>query len=83
MCHSRSLSNKINKLYERGLRLVSDNRQSRFEELLNIDKSVSIRHKNLQVLGTKLYKIHHGLAHESVNDIKKKKKEREKCDLQF
>ena len=34
MCHSRTLNNKINKLHERALRLVYDNRQSTFEELL-------------------------------------------------
>ena len=44
---SRTLNNKINKLYERALRLVYDDRQSTFEELLNIDKSVTIHHKNL------------------------------------
>ena len=39
MCHSRTLNNKINKLHERALRrLVYDDRQSTFEELLNIDK---------------------------------------------
>ena len=41
MCHSRKLNNKINKLYERALRLVYGDRQSTFEELFNIDKSVS------------------------------------------
>ena len=34
MCHSRTLNNKINKLHERALRLVYDNRQSTFEDLL-------------------------------------------------
>ena len=41
MCHSRTLNNKINKLHERALQLVYDDSQSTFEELLNIDKSVS------------------------------------------
>ena len=69
MCHSRTLNNKINKLHERALRLVYDDRQSTFEELLNIDKSVTIHHRNLQVLATELYKVHHGLAAEPMNDI--------------
>ena len=47
MCHSRTLNSKINKLHERALRLVYDDRQSTFEELLNIDKSVIIQHRNL------------------------------------
>ena len=72
MCHSRTLNNKINNLHERALRLVYDDRQSTFEELLNIDKSVVIHVRNLQVLGTKLYKVRHGLAPELMNDIFKK-----------
>ena len=56
MCHSRTLNNKIvNKLYEMALRLICDDRQSTFEELLNIDKSVTIHHQDLQVLATELY----------------------------
>ena len=73
MCHSRKLNNKINKLHERALWLVYDDRQSTFEELLNKGKSVTIHHKNLQVLTTELYKVHHGLAPELMNDIFKKR----------
>ena len=73
MCHSRTLNNKINKLHERALRLVYDDRQSTLEELLNIDKLVTIHHRNLQVLVTELYKVHHGLAPELMNDIFKKR----------
>ena len=80
MCHSRTLNEKINKLHEWALRLVYDDRQSTFEEQLTIDKSVTIHHKNLQVLPTELYKVHHGLVPERMNDILKKKK---KCDVQF
>ena len=69
MCHSRTLNNKTNILHERALRLVYDDKQSTFEELLNIDKSVTIHYRNLQVLGTELYKVHHGLAPELTNDI--------------
>ena len=79
MCHSRTSNNKINKLHERALRLVYDDRQSTFEELLNIDKSVTIHHRNLQVLATELYKVHHGIALERMNEIFLKKK----CDVQF
>ena len=69
MCHSRTLNDKINKLHEWALRLVYDDRQSTFEELLTIHKSVTIHHKNLQVLPTELYKVHHGLVPERMNDI--------------
>ena len=73
MCHSRSLNKKINKLHERALRLVYDDRQSTFEDLLNIDKSVTIHHRNLRVLATELYEVHHGLAPELMNNIFKKR----------
>ena len=73
MCHRRTLNNIINKLYERALRLVHDDRQSTFEELLNIDKSVTIHCRNLQALATELYKVHHGLAPELMKDIFKKR----------
>ena len=73
MCHSRTLNKKTNKLHERALRLVHDSRQSTFEELLNTDKSVTIHHRNLQVLATELYKVHHGLACELMNKFFKKR----------
>ena len=69
MCYSRTLINKINSLYERALRHVYDDRQSTFEEMLNIDKSVTIHHRNLQVLARELYKVHHVLGPELINDI--------------
>ena len=73
MNHSKTLNNEINKLHERALRLAYDDRQSIFEELLNIDKSITIYHRNLQVLATEFYKVHHGLATELMNDIFKKR----------
>ena len=62
MCHSRTLNNRGNKLHERALRLVCDDRWSTPEELVNIDKAVTISHRNLQVLATDLFKVHHGLT---------------------
>ena len=73
MYHSRTLNNKINKLHGRALRPVYDHRQSTFKELLNIDKSVTNHHRNLQVLATEIYKVHHGLALEPINDVFKKR----------
>ena len=60
MYQSRTLSKQTNKLHQRALQLVYDDRQSTFEELLNIGKSLTIHHKNVQVLATELYKVHHG-----------------------
>ena len=73
MCHSRTLNNKIKNLHGRASRLVYDDMQSTFEELLNIDKSVTIHHRNLQVLARESYKVDHGLAPELMNNIFKKR----------
>ena len=58
MFHSRTFNNKINKLHERAVNIRRTTSQT-----------VTIHHKNLQVLAIELYKIHHGLASELVNDI--------------
>ena len=62
MFHSRSLNNRINKLHERGLRLVYKDSHLTFEELLHKDKSFTIHHRNLQKLATEMYKIHNNLS---------------------
>ena len=73
MCHSRTLNNKINKLHERDYDLSINYRQSTFEELLNIVKSVTIHHRNLQMLATELYKVLHGFTPELMKVIFKKR----------
>ena len=57
MFHSRKLNNKISKLHERCLRIVYNNNTSSYEDLLEIDNSVSIYIRNLQALAIELYKI--------------------------
>ena len=64
MFHSRKLNNKINKLHERCLRIVYSDNTSSFEELLETDNSVSVHHRNIQVLATELYKIVNGFSPE-------------------
>ena len=57
MFHSRQLNNKINKLHERALRLVYKNPNLGFQELLNLDNSFCIHHRNLQKLTIEMYKV--------------------------
>ena len=40
MCHNRTKNNKINKLHERCLCLIYNDKKSSFEQLLKIDSSV-------------------------------------------
>ena len=68
MFHSRNLSNKINRIHERALRLVYQNNLS-FSELLDLDNSVTVHQKNLQVLVTEIYKVKNGIAPEIMKDI--------------
>ena len=62
MFHSRTLNKRINKLHERGLRLVYKDSHLTFEELLRKDGSFSIHHRNLQKLATEMYKIENNLC---------------------
>ena len=68
MFHSRRLNNKINSIHERALRITYQDNASTFEELLNKDNSVSIHHRNLQVLATEMFKIHRGLSPEILRE---------------
>ena len=69
MFHIRKLNNKINKLHERCLRIVYSDNTSSFEELLETDNSVSVHHRNIQVLATELYKIVNGLSPEIMKEV--------------
>ena len=69
MFHSRSLNNKINRLHERCLRIVYNDKQPTFEELLDKDNSVSIHHNNIQTLAIEMYKVANGIAPEIMNEI--------------
>ena len=58
MCHDRTYNNKINRLHERCLRLICNDKCSSFENLLEKYNSVSIQHKNLQALAIEMFKVH-------------------------
>ena len=69
MCHSSETDRKINRLHERCLRTIYNDKQPSFNELLKKDGSVSIHERNLQVLATKMYKISNGLSTPLMKDI--------------
>ena len=54
MLHSRTMNIKINRLHEWSLRIVYCDQSSTFEELLEIDKTFSIHHKNIQSLAIEI-----------------------------
>ena len=70
MCRNRSWNTKINRLHERCLRIVCNDKKSNFNELLVKDGSVfSIRHQNLQKLAVKMFKISAGLNPEIIKEL--------------
>ena len=69
MCHSRALNNKINRLHERCLRIIYNDKTSTFKELLEKDNSVSIHYRNIQALAIEMYKVANGMSPEIMNKI--------------
>ena len=69
MFHNRTLNNKINRLHERTLRLVYNDHESSFEELLLIDNSLTIHERNTQRLAVEMYKVENNLTPVFVKSI--------------
>ena len=69
LCHSRTNTRKINRLHERCLRIIYNDKKSSFIKLLEKDNSVSIHQKNLQILATEMFKVSNGLSVVLMNDI--------------
>ena len=67
MCCSRSSNRKINKLQERSLRLLYKDDYSKFEELLEKDKSTTIHIRNVQLLAVEMYKLKNNLSLEFIS----------------
>ena len=59
MFHSRSLNGKTNRLR---LRMVYNDKQTNFEELLVRDNSVSLHYRNIQSLAAKMYMVATGMS---------------------
>ena len=68
MFHSRTLNNKVNRLHERCLRIIYNDNTSSFTNLLEKDNSVSVHHRNIQVLVGEVYKFLNGLSPKLVSD---------------
>ena len=75
MFHSRSLNNKINRLHERCLRIIYNDKRSTFEELLAKDNSVSVHHNNIHVIAIEMYKVVNAISLEIMNEVFKLREE--------
>ena len=69
MFHNRTLNNKINKLHERALRFVYKDINLSIQDLLDLDKSMTIHHRNTQKLAIEMYKIKNKLSPIPMMDI--------------
>ena len=66
---NRSLNNKTNRLHERCLRIVFNDKKSDFEELLERDSCFSIHHQNIIFLATEKFKVFKGISPQVVKKI--------------
>ena len=69
MCHSRTNKRKIDRLQERCLRIIYNNKQSSFQDLLEKDSSASIHERTVQVLTTEMYKVSNNFSPPHINKI--------------
>ena len=63
------MNNRINKLHERALRVVYNNNDLTFEQLLEKDNSFTIHEKNLQKLALLMFKVKNNLCPKPIQEI--------------
>ena len=69
MFHSRELNNRINRIHERSLRIVYNDKQSTFHELLMRDNSVTIHQNNIRKLAIEIFKVKNNFSPEIMHDV--------------
>ena len=73
ICNSRENNSKINRLHERCLRIIHNDKRSSFNALLEKDGSVSIHERNIKILATGMFKVSRNLAPPQMHEIFKLK----------
>ena len=71
MCHSRENNNKINRLHERCLRIIYNDKRSSFNALLEKDGF----ERNIKILATEMFKVNKQLEPPQVYEIFKLKEQ--------
>ena len=69
MLCDRALNYNINSLHHRALKIVYRDNLSSFDELLRMDNSVRVHHRNIQCLAIEMYKVKLGIAPKFMADI--------------
>ena len=68
-CHSRQLNKRIERIQERGLRMVYEDYTSTFEDLLKKNGSVTVHHRNIQLVAVEMFKVKTGQCPEIMKDL--------------
>ena len=69
----RKTNTRTTHVHERVLRMVYRNNSLCFDQLLQIDKSYNIHHKNIQTLAIELYKVKNNLSNQIMQEIFEKR----------
>ena len=69
MFHDRGVNHKIDKIHERTLRFVYGDDVCSFEDLLEMDGSVKIHHRNIQAMALEMFKVKSGTGTHIMNNI--------------
>ena len=67
MRHSRTLNTHINSIHERALRLVYNDYNITFSELLKLDNYFTVHERNIQTLAIVVFKVVHNLSPDIMN----------------
>ena len=73
MFHDRGVNAQVNKIHERALRFVYEDDIRSFEELLEMDGSVNIHHRNIHAMALEMFKVKMGIGTEIMDNIFLKK----------
>ena len=69
MFHSRRLNNRIDHIHERALKIIYQDYNSSFKELLRKDSSLTIHQRNLKLLVTEMFTVKIGCASDIIKEI--------------
>ena len=69
MFHNRALTNRINGIHKRVLRLAYQNENLSFSELIELDNAVTIQQRKLQVLVTEIFKVQNNSSPEILKQV--------------
>ena len=76
MFRSRSLNNNINRLHERCLHIIYNDKRSTFDERLVKDNYASVHQNNINALAVEMYKVANDISPEIMNKVFKLSEER-------